>query len=502
MRLISKSLVVGAVAGACAYAAAGTITAGTMGRYSLESANAVAAGTTIKLDGNAGSAPNVASYTAGTMALEANNLAVTSTRLRFTSNRAFGSADSHASTMTCSATTTANTTMYFTLSNATSSSEVIYDLTNRGSDLTTDVTCDMPLLGFSKSGFASTGDISVGANVVNINSGFTLETVAAVKLASVGASYSIAIASTLDAVIDVSQNRLTFASGTDTVPSASLSYSDNFSVTVTPVARATVNGTFARTFNLTLTAGTDFGYLEEPAGTTGGGSCTLTSGSGRAYASSGTLRVTTSFECKTMTLTAASPSLAGATTYTVGLGRSETTSSTLSSVNAASATPFAPQAYTATYGITGGTDADGVVGGTALVATSASQSAGSWTLNGTSITLQYVPVASDTNLQLFVSNTGAAGSASFTATNHAGASCSGTLGAVGVGSTSLGSALKRSLLGIPGTGETSTCSTTFASEGRAAVVVTTTTPSSTTRVHSGFSKSDGVSRQIIVNSGN
>jgi len=497
MRLISKSLVLGAVAGACAYATAGTIAPGNIGRYSLESATAVGSGATITLDGNAGTAAaGVVTYSAGVMTLSANNLAVTSTRLRFTSNRAFGSADSHAATMNCSATTVANTTMVYTLSNATSSSEVIYDLTNRGSDLTTDVSCDMPLLGFSKSGFASTGDISVGANIVNINSGFTLETVAAVKLASVGSAYTLAIASTLDAVIDVSQNRLTFASGMDTAVTG-LAYSDNFSVTVTPSARSTVNGDFVRTFNLTLTAGTDFGYLEEPTGTTGGGSCTLTSGSGQARASSGTLAVTTSFDCRTMTLTAATPSATAATTYTVGLGRSETTSSTSSSVNTASATAFAPQAYSAVYGMTGG-----AAGAQTLVATTTSQAAGSWTLNGTSVTLQYIPVSSDTNLQLFVSNSGAAGTASFTATNHAGASCSGTLGAVGVGSTSLGSALKRALQGAPGTGETSTCSTTFASEGRAAVVLTTTTPSAATRVHSGFSKSDGVSRQIIVNSGN
>lgn len=508
MRLISKQLVVGAVASACAYVSAGTLTV-TTADYMLESALARSSASSIGMNGayngvNPGASATLvigSSTDSGGLLFTGNQLSKDTSRLAFTSNRSFGSANGHSASIACSATAATNATATFTLDTSnTNSSIVIYDLTSRGTDLTTDMSCQVPNLVFLPSSFAANGAISVGATVTNINSGFTLDTIASTKVASVGATFAVAITSTFDAVIDVQSNRLTFASGIDAGPNPTAEsgqtgpYVDAFVATWTAgtTAKSTVGGTFDHTFNLTLTAGTDFGFLEDPAGATGGGSCTVGTGSGRATGSQGNTGVTpvvnASFGCNTLTLTGTAVAAGAAdVVYKVGLGRAGT------NYSASSASVFAPQSYTATYSITS-------LSRTLLAATSVS--AGSWSLNGTNVTLQYVPVAADTNLQLFVSNGGAAGTASFTATNHAGASCSGTLGAVGAGSTSLGSALKRALLGTPGTGETSTCSTSFASEGRASVTLTTTTPATLTRVHSGFSKNDGVSRGLIINSSN
>jgi len=505
MRLISKTVLVGAVASACAYAAAGTLTITTVGNYSLESARRSAATGSINvmdgkygLNGGGTAADSTAKTAAATdgILLQSNVLSKDTTRLTFTSNRTFGSATGHSATITCSANAAANTTATFTIDvNLSTSTSVIYDMTTRGSSLTEDISCTVPNLVYLPSSFATDGAISVGATLTNINSGVTLESIPQTQVASVGSSLTVAVVSVYDAVIDVSANRLTFASGQDPVISitaggATPAYADVFAVTVTPAATAsyaTVNGSYNYTFNLTLTAGTDFGFLEEPAGTTGGGSCTVSSGSGQAVGSSQSrLSVATSADCKVMTYASTATAPSAASTFRVSLGRDG------SNYTAASATPFAAQAYSYSYNVTNSTN-------TLISATTGS--AGSWSLNGTNVTLQYVPVAADTNLQLHVSNTGSAGTASFTAYNDS-SSCSGTLGAVNTGTTSLGTALKQALLGAPITGTTSTCSTTFGASGRAAVVVTTTTPSSTTRVHSGFSKSDGASRQIIVNSTN
>jgi len=384
----------------------------------------------------------------------------------------------------------------FQLSATSSSSALVYDAASRGTGDLTNASCSIPSIGFLASSFAATGDITLSGTVVNVNTGFTLDTLTSAKIASVGSTMVFTATSSLDAVIDVQSSRLTFASGADTALTAG--YSDNFSVLNTvAAARSTVGGAYASSFALTLTAGTSFAFLQDPAGAAGEGSCTLTTGSGTAAAggtaTSGgvTLAATpTSGACNVLLATFSTATALPAGTYSIGLGRSAVNAST------ASASQFAPQSYTYSYSLTSGAR---------VLATGAAAAAGSWTLNGTSITLQYVPVATDTNLQLLTSNTSSsAGTLTFVAYNSTGQTCSGDLGAVNATSvSSFGGQLRSALLGTPAAGTTTDCTTSFVgTAARAAVVLTSTTPSTGTRFHSGFSKSDGVSRQIIVNSGN
>jgi hypothetical protein len=200
----------------------------------------------------------------------------------------------------------------------------------------------------------------------------------------------------------------------------------------------------------------------------------------------------TSGACGTLTSTWLDPGTFGSTpTYTVSLGRS--------AVNQAASvsTPYAPTTYTAAYSIEKGS--------ATLTGASGTLSAGAWTQNGTTATMQYVPLGSTSTLQVFIANTSSiSGEASFVAYNDAGATCTGSLGTVaGTSITSVGGTLRSLLLGATTVGTaTGNCSTTFASAGRAAVTVTSTTPSASTRVHSAFSVADTTSRAVIVNSTN
>jgi len=496
MRSISKVLVVGAVAGACGYAAAGTISApSTMPSYGLESALAVSPTASITnlglVPGTAGT-PQTAQI-AGTLTFATNALAASTSRLTFTSNRTFGSVDIHGQSFTCSAGPNL-ASIVFQLSSTSTSSALIYDAASRGTGDLTNASCTIPSIAFLASSFASAGDISLAGTVVNINTGFTLDTFASAKIASVGSTLTFTVASSLDAVIDVQSNRLTFASGTDAA--LGLAYSDVFTLSQQVSGRATVAGGYTSTFALTLTAGTSFGFLQEPTGATGAGSCSPTTGSGQAAtgglgAASLVVSAPNSGTCNVLVSSHATTALTSGS-YSIGLGREAVNASS------ASASQFAPQSYTFSYVLSSGAR---------TLASAAASAAGSWTLNGTTTTLQYVPVATDTNLQVLVSNTSASpGNLTFVAYNHSGQTCTGDLGAVAAtANSSFGGQLRSALLGTPAAGTTTDCSTTFIGAGsnaRASVVLTSTTPASSTRVHSGFSKSDGVSRQIIVNSGN
>jgi len=105
MRSISKVLVMGAVASACAYAAAGTVgIPSTVPTFSLESALAVApTGTITGLGAVAGVGPTGGATVAGSLTFATNALAASTSRINLSSNRSFGSVDVHAQSFTCSA---------------------------------------------------------------------------------------------------------------------------------------------------------------------------------------------------------------------------------------------------------------------------------------------------------------------------------------------------------------------------------------------------------------
>jgi hypothetical protein len=120
--------------------------------------------------------------------------------------------------------------------------------------------------------------------------------------------------------------------------------------------------------------------------------------------------------------------------------------------------------------------------------------AGSWTLNGTTVNIPYVPISSSINLSVLMANRSAqTGTVTFTAWNASGTSCTGTLGTINPTSqASFGSSLRAALQACTGTG--------WAGASGAVVQLLATTPSADTEVHSAFTTLDGASRQVLINS--
>jgi hypothetical protein len=479
MRSISKIVVATAVAGACGYAAAATLTANPT-EFALESAIAATGtsdvfGPSVKID----------------YQTQVGNIAQ-GQRLTLSSSRSFGSATSHTQTFTCSA--AAGASVVFVIAQGTSNTnatQIVYDVSTASTTAGGTMSCTIPSIAFLASSVASAGTITVSGVHKATVEGTTIDTFSATAVASVASAFSFATVSTLDAVIDVASNRLTFASGGENVALNGGGFSDSFAVSVAKANRVTIGGAYPGSFALTITANPSFAFLQDPTGSTGAGTCSANSGSGQATAgmtngASGTIALSpTSGTCTVLTATYATTANER---YTISLGRSAV------NVSSASATVFAPTTYSASYSLTNGT----------LTYASGTLSAGSWTQNGSTINLQYVPLSSTSSLQVIITNTSStAGTLSFTAYNGAGESCTGDLGAVRqTGTTSVGGLLRSALLGTAAAGTTTNCSTAFANTGFVGVTLVSSTPSANTRVHSGFSVSDTTSRGIIVNSTN
>jgi len=499
MRSISKVVLAGAVAGACSYAAAGTLVAVTT-PYSLESAQ-TAGVTTVVYSGQTANASGVAG-TPARLLIAASDV---STGQRLTiSGSGFGSADQHAASFTCSAGAVSGSLTFSISTGASNSSTIVYSVTQAlgaggAAAVTTGASCAIPSIAFAASSLNTAQNIDISGVITVNNTGATIDSFTATRIASVGNEWaaSVAAADRFNAEIDVASGRMTFstATATDIALGSASGYADKMVMTLTRTASTTIGGAYAGTFSVTLAANPDFAFLTDGAAS---GVCTFTSGNGQGTAfagastAAGTVSVSpTSAGCSTLTAQFAAPF---ADTYTIGLGRiarDVTASST--------AAAFAPTTYTAGYSFRN------VVGSATLTATNSSSTlaAGSWTQNGTTALLQYVPISATIPLQIIVANTSSVnGALSFTAYSN-GASCTGTLGSVNANSTvTVGSLLRSALLGQAAA--TSNCPATFTNqEGRAAVSLLSTTPSANTRVHSGFTVTGSTdSRQIIINSTN
>lgn len=467
MRLISKVIVGAAVASACGYAAAATIAKDTgtaVTAYSLQSLQITPAATQINL-GSANILLGQAYVLNDTLELSA-------------TGGSFGSADRHTSTFTC-ANGAGNSVVFNIVSSSTSASLVTYvSLTPAG--VTPGQSCVIPTLMFSASSLAQAGDISVSSISKKAATLASFDTGAAGKLGSVQSEFTVAGTSALDAVIDVQSGRITFASNTENPAANGFNSADQFSFSINRVAGLTAPTAITGTMVLTLTAGSSFGYLADP----GDGSCSVAAGNGQAGATavglSGATTVSvspTSGTCNVLTVTT---STVAAGLYTVALGRT-------ANATAAVSTPYTQQGYTASVALTSG----------ATSLASGTPTAGSWSINGTTVNIPYVPVGA-ANLQVFVANRSSqTGAVNFTAWNASGTSCTGTLGTIDSNANgSYGTALKNALVGCTGNGWAGS------STGRATVQIVTPTPSTSTTVHSAFSVSDTVSRGIVINDTN
>jgi len=489
MRSFSKFVIGAVVASACGYAAASQISATTRS-IGLESLNNSAADADVNY---------------GDVVLSVNDSFVSSDHLLISTNRTFGSVGLFPSAISCSVGTTANASVTFTRASdaASNATSIRYNVTSIGSASTSvGARCysaesgnQTPANGNITLAFRATALGTAGAGNITVDvrrvraDGTSADVSSAGTIGSTGNEYTVSVAKSLDGVIDVQGGRLSFESGgaETAAPLSTSGLVDRFAVSVNRTSRTQYTSVLG-SLSVTLTAGTSFGFLVDG---TADGSCSIDAGSGRALATVSPVAGTTSAlahsaggtssgSCKT--LTATFETIGDGGTFAIYLGR---TAATPTSVN----TAFADQSYT--VAATTSTTARAVSVGSITSGTAA----GSWTLNGTTVNIPYLPLTTS-SVQVFVANRSAqSGEVTFSAWNASGTSCTGSLGTIEANANlTLGATLKAALLACTGTGWTGAA--------RATVQLSMPTPSATTSVHTGFSATDSTIRATVVNDTN
>lgn len=325
MRLISKAVVATAIAAACSYASAATVTAAA-NSFSRESA-----------DLNASSVNTTALSAAGAVRFTTAGLG-TGQRLAIypVGSAAFGAASLHTQTFICSAGTAS--AVFELATGASSSTAIVYDIPLAGGGSLNGASCAIPSIAFTAAsmrvGGATGENVQVTGAVYSTNNPTnTIDSFTAATLASVATAYSFAVTTPFNAVIDTTKGRLTFSSNGNGDWASSDGQKDDFVLTMTKDAARTdiialTNASGNASFNLTLTASPGFQFLQEPSTTASTAlNCSASSGSGQATAvgSSGAARSTAvalspaSGACNT--LTASFQGIANSETVTVSLGR-------------------------------------------------------------------------------------------------------------------------------------------------------------------------------------
>jgi hypothetical protein len=478
MKSISKVIVASAVAGACSYVSAATITPASVGNYSLESVQVSPAADLILLP--------ISTVTLGQAYVLNDTIELSVTGAGFASA-------SVSSSFTC-ANGAGNSTV-FTLVAASSNSSLLTYAANNPSGLVPGQTCNIPSLVVTAGSITGSGNIQVSSVSKKAATLATFDSGAAVTVASVGTNYSVSVSTILDGVIDVQNNRLTFASGTGpsdilngaTGFTAPAGDEDTFQFSVNSLGRTNVGSVVpSGTMTITLTGSVGFGFLVDPATDTAG-SCSVT-GIGAVAATAvvggnavaGTASPSSATACTGVNVVV--PTI-GAGQYTVALGRGATT------YTATTATAFTEQTYSSAITLAMGSS-------TRVASVQSSPSAGAWTINGTTVNIPYLPLNANIDLLVNIANRSTqTGAVTFTAWNANGTSCTGSLGSITANANmSVGSVLKTALLACTGTG--------WAGATRATVQLVIPTPRATTAVNTSFSATDGKSRSIVVNDTN
>jgi hypothetical protein len=478
MKSISKVIVGAAVAAACGYVSAATIAPKTVDNLSLESIQAQPAA-------------NVVNFGSTVLTLGQAYVQNDSVELSITGG-AFATASA---TPTISCSNGAANTLTFSLVSASSSSSLLTYAVQTAGGVTAGQTCTIPSIAVTASSITGAGNVTLSSTSKKAATFNSFDSADSVTIGSVGSNYTIAIATVFDGVIDVTNQRLTFASGVgpDDLLTGATGFTgtngdeDSFRFSVNVGARTNANGIAPTgTMVLTLTGSSGFGFLVDPTTDTAG---TLSVGGIGAAAATAVLTggasagPTSVSAVNSTTLRVTVPTVAGAL-YTVALGRAAT------EYTAVTASQFSDQTFSAAVSLAMGT------GTTRTASVGSTQAAGAWTLNGTTVNIPYLPINPNIDLVVNISNRSSqTGPVTFTAWNANGTSCTGNLGTVGANENmSVGSALKNALLGCTGTGWTGAT--------RATVQLVMPTPRSTTAVNSSFSASDGKSRSIVVNDTN
>lgn len=369
---------------------------------------------------------------------------------------------------------------------STSAAEITLGVTGTSAGETTaGTTCTFASLAVAVDSFTSVGNVTMGGGVFDAASNsydpFT-STATGNIVASAGSQYvSISVTSALNGVVDF-QDSLGYGFAESDGARTGLGNTDQLTLTVT--SRDTANsfaGTASVQFALAAESGKSFAFL-----CTGNPSNVLnSSGATARYASGSGADVTVNSGCTSLSVT--DDVTAAANTVNIGFGSTQATPSVGVTID-----PMTFPAAIATLKI-----------GATTVATSASLTLGSWTSNGSTVQIPYMPInttagAGKIDPVIIISNrSNAIGTISATVRDEDGNTCAisdSVLGTIAAQRTkSVGGAIRDAIAG-------STCST-LGSVEKVAVTLTVTLPSGSTEVYSGYTVG-GDSRVTVVNSSN
>lgn len=326
--------------------------------------------------------------------------------------------------------------------------------------------------------------ITVSARAVSSNSLIgAYDPSSAKTVATASQQFSVKFDNAFDQVIDVNNSRELFAgSGTDSADDEAESDYDRIDLTITDDVDGKELGAFAFTPSRVVhtITGEDFGYAfafdADEDGELSSDELCDTSGTATMVAAVGG---TGSFSC----------SIDGNTLTIVQSGSIGTSDNVLLNFNAPgedSGFTMEEQSFTASVAVSNGT------GSSALTSNAAgSVAAGSWTLNGASVYVPYMPYADGVSQIIYVSNKGTqAGNIEVSAFDDAGNE---------YGPYDLGTAAGKEVTKITGALEDALAADNFDS-GKLAFTVTVTAPDNMIEVYTGYNA--GNDRGLVINSSN
>jgi len=466
---ISSGLVAVAVAASCGYASAATVAAGGADRISRQGAGQAAAGSMTLVDAS--------------VQLNGSYAANDEMTLTLSGQGEFGAlTPATQSKVICSSAGTGTFTLAFL--SRPSATTITYYVEQVGSTSSVGSLCTFSSLGLLNSTLTTAGantGLVVSSKKAGTATPFDNDVTSAVTIASVVDQFSATVLSVFNGEIDVSTSRLAFTNGTaDATSGAVVGSRDTFAFSIAAVA---VDKTAASVANgsvsVSITAPSGWSFLD-----TNSDGIIDTSGSADAVIS------TSVGGASSVTLASGN-----ALTFTVNTLAAQTITLTVGRTNATAAgTAFEAQTFSST-GISM------KAGSAAALVQSATP--GTWSLNGTTVQVPYLPYGTsiDQNIRINNRSTQSAG-VTVQARNAAGTLCAAsTLTGVTVSANQV----KDISAQVKDYVNNCFSSATDAPNHRVSLSITTNLPSAQTEVYTGFtvnSTTTGPSRVTVVNSSN
>lgn len=465
---ISSGLVAVAVAASCGYVSAATVSTTGVDRISRQGAGQAAAASMTYVDAD--------------VQLNGSYSASDELTLTLSGQGEFGAlSPATQGKVVCDSGTLGTMTLAF-LSRSSATTITYFVETRAGATSTVGSKCSFVSLGLLNSSLTTAGantQLTVSAKKAGTATPFDNDVTTGVTIASVADQFVAARVSAFDGEIDVSTSRLGFTNGTgDTAGATVVGQRDSFAFSITNDAANTVTDASTATGSITvaITAPSGWGFLD----TNGDNVIDSTSPTGGVDVSGGGTATLTSANVLSINI-----NTLAAATYTVTVGRTNAT---------AAGTAFEAQTFSSS-GIS--------MKAGAAPALITAVTPGTWTLNGTTVQVPYMPYGSSIDQVIRVNNrsTQTAG-VTVQARNAAGTLCAAsTLSGVTIAANQV----KDIAADVKTYVNNCFSAAADAPNHRVSLSITTNLPSAQTEVYTGFnvnSTTTGPSRVTVVNSTN